>query len=108
VQQALIVKIRLAPTPEQERALRSTLVAFADACNHIHTTVPENIRNSARIQQLTYKEVTSVQPPHPFAQLQGAFKEQGQGLVQGPVEGVVSEVLALGHGQGGGIDGALG
>jgi hypothetical protein len=29
-------------------------------------------------------------------------------LVQGPVEGVVSEVLAFGHGQGGGIDGALG
>lgn len=57
MQQVLTVRIRLAPTPEQERALRSTLVAFADACNHIHTTVPENIRNSARIQQLTYKEV---------------------------------------------------
>lgn len=57
MQQVLTVKIRLAPTPEQEAALRSTLVAFADACNHIHATVPENIRNSARIQQLTYKEV---------------------------------------------------
>ena len=57
VQQVLTVKIRLAPTPEQEAALRSTLVAFADACNHIHAAVPENIRNSARIQQLTYKEV---------------------------------------------------
>jgi len=42
------------------------------------------------------------------AEFQGEFKEGGQGLVQGPVEGVVSEVLALGRGQGGGIDGALG
>lgn len=57
MQQVLTVKIRLAPTPEQEIALRSTLVAFADACNHIHAAVPENIRNSARIQQLTYKDV---------------------------------------------------
>ncbi len=57
MQQVLTVKIRLAPTPEQESALRATLVAFADACNHIHTVVPENIRNSARMQQLTYREV---------------------------------------------------
>lgn len=57
MQQVLTVRIRLAPTPEQEIALRSTLVAFADACNHIHAAVPENIRNSARIQALVYREV---------------------------------------------------
>jgi IS605 OrfB family transposase len=57
VQQVLTVKIKLTPTPEQEVALRATLVAFANACNHIHAAVPGNIRNSARIQQLTYRDV---------------------------------------------------
>jgi hypothetical protein len=59
-------------------------------------------------EEVIKEEVAPVQATHGLAELQGAFKAQGQGLVQGPVEGVVSEVLALGHGQGGGIDGALG
>lgn len=57
MQQVLTVKLRLLPTPEQNLALRATLVAFAEACNYIHAVVPENIRNSARMQQLTYKKV---------------------------------------------------
>lgn len=51
------MKLRLLTTSEQEAALRTTLITFANACNHIHAAVPKNIRNKARMQQLTYKEV---------------------------------------------------
>ena len=58
-------------------------------------------------EEVIKEEVAPVQATHGLAELQGA-KAQGQGLVQGPVEGVVRKVLARGHGPGGGIDGALG
>lgn len=49
---------KLAPTPPQREALDATLVAFADACNHIADVARrEHTTNKVKIQQACYREV---------------------------------------------------
>lgn len=50
---------KLAPTPEQISEIEDTLKAFADACNWINGSVPENLRNSVAIHHMVYKDIRS-------------------------------------------------
>jgi hypothetical protein len=52
------VACKLAPTPTQRPALDATLVAFADACNHIADVarrIPST--NKVKVQHACYREV---------------------------------------------------
>jgi IS605 OrfB family transposase len=52
------VACKLAPTPTQRPALDATLVAFADACNHIAAVARQiHSTNKVTVQQACYREV---------------------------------------------------
>lgn len=52
------VACKLAPTPQQISALDATLVAFADACNHIADVARrEHTTNKVKVQHACYREV---------------------------------------------------
>jgi hypothetical protein len=52
------VACKLAPTSPQRTALDATLVAFADACNHIADVVRQiHSSNKVKVQHTCYREV---------------------------------------------------
>ncbi len=59
-----------------------------------------------RYEDVVQDEVTPLQPPFLVAEFQGQGEVKGQGLLQGSVEAVMGKILALGHRQGRGVDGA--
>jgi IS605 OrfB family transposase len=55
--QTLTIVCKLQPSDEQVQHLDDTLEAFAAACNWVHETVPQRIRNKDRMQAMVYYEV---------------------------------------------------
>lgn len=57
MEQIMIISCQLEVPPEIAPQLDATLEAFADACNYIDQTVPENMSNNVRIQSLVYQDI---------------------------------------------------
>jgi len=59
VKQILTLVVRIEPTPEQQRLLNDTAVAFASACNWINGNINSNLTNRNSIQAVCYNDVKS-------------------------------------------------
>ena len=58
--QVLTVSCLIQATPEQVAKIDETLQAFADACQHINSKVPEHLTNELGIQSLIYHDVRAL------------------------------------------------
>jgi putative transposase len=57
MEQVLTIVCKLQPTKEQISQVEDTLVGFANACNHINSTIDPKLTNAVRIQTLIYYAV---------------------------------------------------